>query len=435
MKNSNLSMLGCCVAAGENDEFLRRLTVNKDIVLSYFYNYYSNKNKNNTIQFYHYFLFYKTCKFDELNNKILRNIHLWRIPSTTAFYKICKSYINNKPWYGYSLRCFLIDLNVKELEGISSSDGFNKTSFDNINNELHEIVKYLDNPENPVLSYFTNLGSANVSEQNLIRFCFFVLPSDAAKVERDLHLLTTYYKPFRKYTDGKDIMELNDNESDSLKMDPLLSPNYRWQTVNVDLLSPYAVAQIILPSKWFSQLNTSPSSVRADDIKNSKEITPKKWYKSNFFIDAMIVALILGAGTIKYLIDKPNNNDESKNTTNVTEYDNKQIHYTDYGDKLPELLDSFNRVYSQNPNSFVIQKIGWEKPDTIILGVNNNWYSVSKEQKKAAVESALKIWLGMAGARGINVNVDEIEVKVIEPSTGKKIAKWGSVLGTQISDG
>lgn len=86
MKNSNLSMLGCCVAAGENDEFLRRLTVNKDIVLSYFYNYYSNKNKNNTIQFYHYFLFYKTCKFDELNNKILRNIHLWRIPSTTAFY-------------------------------------------------------------------------------------------------------------------------------------------------------------------------------------------------------------------------------------------------------------------------------------------------------------------------------------------------------------
>lgn len=228
---------------------------------------------------------------------------------------------------------------------------------------------------------------------------------------------------------------MNDNESDSLKMDPLLSPNYRWQTVNVDLLSPYAVAQIILPSKWFSQLNTSPSSVRADDIKNSKEITPKKWYKSNFFIDVMIVALILGAGTIKYLIDKPNNNDESKNTTNVTEYDNKQIHYTDYGDKLPELLDSFNRVYSQNPNSFVIQKIGWEKPDTIILGVNNNWYSVSKEQKKAAVESALKIWLGMAGARGINVNVDEIEVKVIEPSTGKKIAKWGSVLGTQISDG
>lgn len=434
MKNSNLSMVGCCVAAGENEEFLRRLTVNKDIVLSYFYSYYSSKSRNNTIRFYHYFLFYKTCKFAELNNKILKDIHLWRIPSTTAFYKICKNYINNKPWYSNSLRCFLIDLNLKELEGISPSGGSNKTSFDSIINEFHEIIKYLDNPENPVLSYFTNLGSENVFEQNLIRVCFCVLPSDAAKVERDLHLLTTYYKPFRKYIDGKDIMELKDNESENLKMDALLSPNYRWQTVNVDLLSPYAVTQIILPSSFSSRFNTSSSSIKADNIKNSKEITTKKWYKSNFFIDVMIVAIILGAGTIKYLIDKPNNNDESKITTNVTEYDKKQIHYTDYGDKLPELLDSFNRVYSQNPNSFVIQKIGWEKPDTIILGVNNNWYSVSKEQKKATIESALKIWLGMAGARGIDVNVDEIEVKVIEPSTGKRIAKWGSVLGTQISD-
>ncbi len=108
------------------------------------------------------------------------------------------------------------------------------------------------------------------------------------------------------------------------------------------------------------------------------------------------------------------------------------IEYTDYRDKLPEMVDSFRKVYAENPNSFILKSVTWEAPDTLVLVVNNNWYIVSNHQKKATIESALKIWTGMAGARDIHINMDNIEVKVTDPNTGEKLAKWGAIRGTQI---
>lgn len=108
------------------------------------------------------------------------------------------------------------------------------------------------------------------------------------------------------------------------------------------------------------------------------------------------------------------------------------IEYTDYRDKLPEMVDSFRKVYAENPNSFILKSVMWEAPDTLVLVVNNNWYIVSNHQKKATIESALKIWTGMAGARDIHINMDNIEVKVTDPNTGEKLAKWGAIRGTQI---
>lgn len=183
-------------------------------------------------------------------------------------------------------------------------------------------------------------------------------------------------------------------------------------------------------SKAPSKENMTTTEPKSNEAKVQKQSVSDKIDKIFDYLKIIvtIIAVLCVVSVFFETCHGPTQKVEKKQSYSST------VHYTDYGDKLPEMISSFSAVYAENPNSFVLQSVNWKKPDILILNINSNWYAASKGQKKATIESAMKIWNGMAGARGIHVNIDDFEVHVIDPSTGKKVAKWGSVMGTQIDE-
>lgn len=108
--------------------------------------------------------------------------------------------------------------------------------------------------------------------------------------------------------------------------------------------------------------------------------------------------------------------------------------YTNYGsnEKLEELGNAFNMVFSKNVYKFAYSGMSWEKPDTLLVYVNENWDLMSEDQKIGMIETAVKSWAGMCGARGIKLETDMFEVKIINQYSNRKVGKWGYVLGSRV---
>ena len=481
-----LSLTEWCVDLKYNDEFQRKLATNKSLYVSYFITESISEEKSYGKKVYprhghsSYLILcepkYMEQLFNVLGNK---GCNLWHSSPHIVLLKSLHG--DKREWYLENLHCLImsidylspLDLNI--LPSSMKDDKHVQLSWNAHFRKLLDIEKYLNNYENNILAYFTTYTEGEMvpkterfyiflKEDSLQRAIstlsnldfdsgredFLVFNYKDEEIHNDnlnpeLRYLSSEHSIWRA-VDGENLISY-ESPYESFTTSDSASSNVESQKVFAHKQEEQKIEQKkenmipIQPAKNYgmSSISKAMTSDKQSRTKNESQLQnvtvqqPSAIDKIDKIFDrlGMVVTIIvaLSVGLVFfYTCHGPTSKVEKAQSYSST------VHYTDYGDKLPEMISSFSAVYAENPNSFVLQSVNWKKPDVLILNINSNWYAVSKEQKKATIESAMKIWNGMAGARGIHVNVDEFEVHVVDPSSGKKVAKWGSVMGTQIDD-
>lgn len=485
MEIRQLSLTEWCVDLDTNNEFQQRLADNKFLYVSYFITESITEEKRYGKRVYprhghvSYLILCEPKYTEQLLYTLGRLSGLWH--SSPHIVLLNTPLYAGKKWYLKDLHCLIMTinyinpLNLKLLPASMKDDkhvlNSQKLHFEKLSN----IEEYLSNTKSSILSYFTTYIKGETIPKTE-KFYIFVDEDSLQKTISTLERLD-----FGRI--GFEVSNYTNEELSNNNINPelmyLSSEHSLWRAVDGDNLISYELSDpmIIAASNVDSQnvlargqetqkqqesehkkINTVPAQPAKDqgtfpinDSKapskenvtttepKSKEAKAQKQSAQSAFdkIDKIFdylkiivtIIAVLCVGSVFF-------NTCHGPTQKVEKYQSysSTVRYTDYGDKLPEMISSFSTVYAENPNSFVLQSVNWKKPDVLILNINSNWYAASKGQKKATIESAMKIWNGMAGARGIHVNVDDFEVHVIDPSTGKKVAKWGSVMGTQIDE-
>lgn len=164
------------------------------------------------------------------------------------------------------------------------------------------------------------------------------------------------------------------------------------------------------------------------------------WSSTKLCIIALIVCMI-SVGIYTYL-----NSNEKSNSNNTViqsvspkitkEKESKQASVlTNYGDKRDEILKAFNLLFSDNSYAPIYEGVTHDPAiDTLTVYVNNNWDLLSKDVKLSFIKTCFVAWQTATTSRQIKTNTTSFSLEIINKSSGRKVASWGSVRGPVLYD-
>ncbi|KMO85230.1 hypothetical protein AB840_14740 [Megasphaera cerevisiae DSM 20462] len=108
---------------------------------------------------------------------------------------------------------------------------------------------------------------------------------------------------------------------------------------------------------------------------------------------------------------------------------------TNYGDKHDEILKAFNFLFSDNDYTPIYEGVTHDPAiDTLTVYVNNNWNLLSKDVKLSFIKTCFVAWQTATTSRQIKTNTTSFSLDIINKSSGRKVASWGSVRGPVLYD-
>ena len=101
--------------------------------------------------------------------------------------------------------------------------------------------------------------------------------------------------------------------------------------------------------------------------------------------------------------------------------------------KMPELLDSYNNILSQNKGKAMYSGVR-VKNGTLMIFVNDYWNLLSVDVKKGWIKSYMQIWMGMQGARDMNPNANDWKLEVRHNASDRVLGTWDPVWGSSVKE-
>lgn len=120
-------------------------------------------------------------------------------------------------------------------------------------------------------------------------------------------------------------------------------------------------------------------------------------------------------------------------STQKVEQQNTKKSPTDYKGKRDEMLDALNGIESKNMYRTLYDGLTM-RDNTLTIKVTDQWSYMSKDARVGFAKHIMTMWLGMAGAREINVNTDDFHLKIVHNQSARTLATWDSLWGVSIND-
>jgi len=154
-------------------------------------------------------------------------------------------------------------------------------------------------------------------------------------------------------------------------------------------------------------------------------------------IYAVIVLLAFFFFIGKEGYDKHHGNQSTPKSTKITTSNKKTpVQPLDKAsrEKMHELLVDYNAVLSDTLHP-IYEGCGTLSEYSVMIYVNPGyWHQLNKGEKEAIVAKAKNTYVGMLGARSIDVDDNFHGLNVYDKVTRKELASWGPIMGISISD-